>query len=136
MAYNHVHHNMPDALPCLCAVQRNLHTEYNPLSEGNFRFEKLVNYLKKNDVPFIVAISENATQVLSRVEYNNTTNRLVGFGLPCKSEGLLLADSFLATSLDVIESCFMSKEVSKYVYVYMAQCIATQCLSILLGSCR
>ena len=107
---------MPDALPCLCAVQRNLHTEYNPLSEGNFRFEKLVNYLKKNDVPFIVAIS---TQVLSRVEYNNTTNRLVGFGLPCKSEGLPLADSFLATSLDVIESVSCQKKfLSMHMFIW------------------
>ena len=66
MTYNLVHCNMPAALPCLRTVQRNLHSEYHPLSEGDFRFEKLVNYLKKHDAPFIVAISEDATRVLSR----------------------------------------------------------------------
>ena len=53
--------------------------------------------------------------------------------MPCNSEGLPLADSFLATSLGVIESCFMSKEVSKYAYVYMAQCIAYNVPAFCLG---
>ena len=47
MAYNLVQQNMTTALPCLRTVQRNLHSEYHPLSEGNFQFEELLNHLKK-----------------------------------------------------------------------------------------
>ena len=92
---------MPTTLPCLCTVQRNLLGEYYPLSEGDFWFEEFINHLKKDGPPFIVAVSEDATWVLSRVECDNTTNRLVSFVLLCNSEGLPLADSILDTSFEV-----------------------------------
>ena len=133
MAYNLVQQNMTTALPCLRTVQRNLHSEYHPLSEGNFQFEELLNHLKKHNTSLVIAISEDATRLISRVEYDSATNRLVGFVLPCNSEGLPLADSFLATSFDFIESCFQSNEVSKLAYIYMAQPIAHNVPAFCLG---
>ena len=38
----------------------------------------------------MVAISEDATRIISRVEYDCETNRMVGFILPCDDTGLLL----------------------------------------------
>ena len=133
MAYNLVHQNMPDALPCLRTVQENIHAEYYSLSEGQFRFDELASYLKKFDAPLVVAVSEDATQVISRVEYDNETNRLVGFLLPCDSNGLPVADSFLALSLESIEECFKSQEISKFAYVFMARCISQHIPAFCLG---
>ena len=133
MAYNLVHQNMPDALPCLRTVQENIHAEYYSLSEGQFRFDELASYLKKFDAPLVVAVSEDATRVISRVEYDNETNRLVGFLLPCDSNGLPVADSFLALSLESIEECFKSQEISKFAYVFMAQCISQHIPAFCLG---
>ena len=73
-----------------CTVQESIHAEYHPLSEGQFQFDDLVGYLKKFDAPLVIAISEDATRVISRVEYDSETNRLVGFVLPCNSDGLPL----------------------------------------------
>ena len=57
MAYNLVHPNMPDAIPCLHTVQENIYAEYYSLSEGQFRFDKLASYLKKFDAPLVTAVS-------------------------------------------------------------------------------
>ena len=51
------------------------------------------------------------------------TDRMVGFVLPCNKDGLPLYDLFLATSFEAIEHFFKSNEVSKYAYIYVAQCI-------------
>lgn len=133
MAYSLVQQNMPTALPCLRTVQESIHAEYHPLSEGQFRFDELVGYLEKFDAPLVIAISEDATRVIGRVEYDSETNRLVGFVLPCNSDGLPLADSFLAVSLEIIEECFKSQEISKFAYVFMAQCILQHVPAFCLG---
>ena len=39
MAYNLVHQNMPKALPSLQTVQREVHNEYQTISEGYFQFD-------------------------------------------------------------------------------------------------
>ena len=49
---------------------------------------------------------------------------MVGFVLPCSEDGLPLTDSFLATSFEVIEQCFRTCEISKFAYVYVAQCVS------------
>ena len=133
MAYNHVHQNMPDALPCLRTMQENINAEYYWLSEGQFRFDELASYLKKFDAPLVIAVSEDATRVISRVEYDNETNRLVGFLFPCDSNGLPVAHYFLALSLESVEECFKTQEISKFAYVFMAQCITQRIHAICVG---
>ena len=124
MGYNFIHKNMSVAIPSLRTIQRVLHTDYCMLSEGEFRFDELVNHLKRHNAPPLIAISEDTTRIISRVEYCNKTNRLVGFALPSDKDGLPIVDSFLATSLDVIEQTFKTQTICKYAYVYMAQSVS------------
>lgn len=124
MAYNLIQKNMESALPSLRTVQRIIQSQYHHLSEGQFQFNELVVHLTKHNAPFAVAISEDATRIIARVEYDKTTDGMVGFVLPCKEDGLPLYDSFLATSFEAIEYCFKSNQVSKYAYIYVAQCIS------------
>ena len=114
MAYSMIQKNMEHALPSLRTVQRAIHSEYHPLLEGQFQFDGLVNYLNKYNAPFVVAISEDATRVIARVEYDRENDRMVGFLLLCNENGLHLPDSFLATSFEAIEQCFRTCEVSKF----------------------
>ena len=44
----------------------------------------------------MVTIGEDAARVISRVEYDSTTNRCVGFVLPLNKNGLHEIDAFLA----------------------------------------
>ena len=124
MAYNLIQKNMEDALPSLRTVQRTIRSEYYPLSEAQFQFDGLVSHLNKYNAPFVIAISEDATRVVARVEYDRENDRMVGFMLPCSEDGLPLTDSFLATSFEVIEQCFRTCEISKFAYVYVAQCVS------------
>ena len=105
MAYNLIQKNMEDAIPSLRIVQRMIQSEYYPLSEAQFQFDGLVNHLDEYNSPFFVAISEDATRVVARVEYDHENDRIVGFVLPCSEDELPLTDSFLAASFEVIEHC-------------------------------
>ena len=79
--------------------------------EGEFTFYEL---------PKVVAIGEDATRLISRVEYDNETNRLVGFVLSCDERGLPLNDTFIEVSFEAIEQAFEVVDVAKYAFVYMA----------------
>ena len=133
MAYNLIHQNMPTALPSLRTIQRQIHSEYHHISEGELQFDGLVSHLTKHKAPFVVSISEDATRIISRVEYDHESNRMVGFILPCDDAGLPLADSFLATSFVAIEECFKTQQLSKLAYVYVAQCVLPGVPSFCLG---
>ena len=43
----------------------------------------------------MITVGEDATRVITKVDYDNETNRLVGFVLPCDDNGLPHSDSFL-----------------------------------------
>ena len=77
--------------------------EYCHISEGEFGFDDLKLHLQSHCVPKIVSVGEDAKRVIARIDYNNQTNRLVGFVLPCENDGLPIADSFLATYLDQLK---------------------------------
>ena len=65
MAYNLIQKNMD-----VHTVQRIIQSQYHHLSEGQFQFDDLVVCLKKYSAPFVVAISEDATRIIARSEYD------------------------------------------------------------------
>ena len=124
MAYDLVHRNMPTALPSLRTVQREVQNEYQAISEGYFQFDGLEKYLTQHGISHkVVSISEDATRIIARIDYDSESNRLVGFVLPCSDQGLPLVDSFLATTFESIQRMFETNQRSKYAYIYMAQCL-------------
>ena len=121
MAYEFIHQNMPEALPSLRTVQNIVHSHYKTLDEGQFRFDDLAQYLQQLGVPKIVSVGEDATRVIARIDYDNETDRCVGFVLPVDKKGVPVTDAFLATTFDAIEDMFAKNSISRYAYVYMAQ---------------
>ena len=121
MTYEFLHRNMQEALPSLRTVQRIVSEEYQPIQEGLFRFEELSKHLQLYNAPKVVCIGEDATRVISRVDYDNETNRLVGFVLPFDEAGLPICGSYIASSFDSIVESFQIAEKAKYAFVYMAQ---------------
>ena len=96
MAYEFIHRNLPEALPSLRTVQSLIHSEYSHIEEGKFRFDELLEHLTKRNAPNIVAIAEDATRIIKKVEYDPTTNRCVGFVLPTDDDGLPKIDEYQA----------------------------------------
>ena len=127
LAYNFLHENLPQALPSLRTVQRIIHSEYNTISEGEFRFDELATHISQNKAPNAVTIGEDATRLISRVEWDAETNRCCGFVLPVNEMELPVVDSFLALTFEGIERMFMDNKISNYAYVYMAQPLMDGC---------
>ena len=118
LSYRFVAH----ALPSLRTIQRNINKEYIAISEGEFIFDGLLEHLHNQKCPLIVSIGEDATRIIAKVDYDESTDRLVGFALPTNKEsGLLITDAFLASSFEAIESHFQNSRPSKYALLYMAQ---------------
>ena len=103
LAYHFLHQNLPQSLPSLRTVQRMIHKEYSSITEGEFRFDELLKHIDYCKAPKIIAIGEDATKVVRRVQYDPETNRMVGFVLPCDDTGLPLTYSFLANSLRMLQ---------------------------------
>ena len=102
-------------------MQRLIHKDYKTLDEGKFQFDELLSHISQHKAPKVVSISEDATRVISRVDYDSETDCCVGFVLPTDENGLPLLGSFIAASFSAIQNMFRNFEISKYAYVYMAQ---------------
>ena len=102
-------------------MQNILSSEYRPIREGNFRFQELLQHLNSYSAPKLVSIGKDATRLISRIDYDNETDQLVGFVLPCDDNGLPVIDTYLAVSLDSIKESLSKGEAAKYAFVYTAQ---------------
>lgn len=69
-----MHENMPHALPSLRTVQKIIHSDYGPISEGEFRFDEPVVHLNNFGADKVVAIAEDATRVIARADYDDESD--------------------------------------------------------------
>ena len=53
MAYKFIHQNMPEALPCMRAVQTSIHAEYKTIDKGAFRFDELKKHIDQHKAPAV-----------------------------------------------------------------------------------
>ena len=65
-----------------------------------------MNLLNSFGADKVVAIAEDAMRVIARANYDYESNRVVGFVLPCDSNGLPKVDTYLATSFAAVENMF------------------------------
>ena len=124
LAYDFLQKNLSKVMPSLRSVQRIVHSEYKTINEGQFRFDELAEYIDLHNAPRLISVGEDATRVISRIEYDHETDRCVGFVLPLNDSGLPEVDSFLAVSFEAIEKMFSKHKMVKYAYVYMAKPLA------------
>ena len=119
MTYDFLHNNMPQILPSLRTVQNIVRSQYTHIEEGWFRFDELVKHLSSHNAPYIISVSEDATRIVKRVEYDSATDRCVGFVLPSDENGLPIVDTYVAHSFEAIEKMFDTCAISKYAYIYI-----------------
>lgn len=78
-------------------------------------------------MPKIVALSEDATRITGRVQYNSRSNDIIGFPLPIDESGLPMQGIYKARCASVIEGFFydieskQERQPAQYVNVVMAQ---------------
>lgn len=89
--------------------------------EGQLRCEELNQYLEKVRAEKVVWISEDATAIVPKVNYDAVTDELVGLALPLNQDnGCPVTHSFKANTADHIKEN-MQKKKSTLVYAVLAQ---------------
>lgn len=126
LAYETIQNNLNLALPSLSATNRYISEMHGILVDGVLRCEALAQYLKKRNLPLIVSLSEDATRINGRVQYDSSLNEIVGFVLPTDDEtGMPIAHSFSVRSCEEIIKHFTSSNaIANFINVIMAQPIA------------
>ena len=137
MLYETLQSNLP--MPSLTTVKKLVFDSAPLIQEGFCPAEELKDFLTKRNLPLLVWISEDATRINNKVQYDLHSNQLVGFVLLLDGNSMPIANSFLAMSAKVMQDHFHNNPVSSLLYVYMAQPLAKNapsfCLSIF-GNCN
>lgn len=124
-AYNTLQKNLELALPSLSRINYFVQNTHNTFIEGVLRCEELLLYLQENNLPLSVCISEDATRIVGRVQYNSKKNQLIGFVLPLNQNGIPTPFAYSAKNTDEIVRHFTSDtDVSNSIITVMAQPIA------------
>lgn len=123
LAYETLQQNLKCALPSLVSVNRYIRQANSKIIEGIPRVEELLVYLASRNLPLKVSLSEDATRIIGRVQYDSITNQLMGFVLPInKSNGMPIPFSFPAKNAETILSHFSNQNsTSQFLNVVMVQ---------------
>lgn len=126
LTYETLHRNFEPALPSLNTVNRYIRESNQNICDGQLRVAELQTYLQKRDLPMAVSLSEDATRINGRPQYDKKSNQIYGFILPIDAEvGMPIPFSFPARNADEISYYFESNEpLAGFVNVVMAQPLA------------
>lgn len=90
--------------------------------EGELRCAELREYLDYIKAIKHVFLSEDATSIVSKIQYDPKSNQLVGIVLPIDGKsGMPISFSFKASSATAIQNIIKAEEQSISVYIVMAQ---------------
>lgn len=122
MSYNILQSNLEGALPSISTVNRYIRASNYHVTEGILRTEELCNYLSERQLPKIVSLSEDATRVTGRVQYDSRTNQIIGLTLPTHSKnGMPIPLKFPARNAAEIIDHFSKGNVSGFLNIIVAQ---------------
>lgn len=131
LAYETFKTNARHAVPSIISIDRYIAKVKSTVVEGVLRIDALLEYLTARQLPKRVALSEDATRITNRIQYDPRTNQLVGFVLPLGENGMPITGSNKARSAAEMEKCFydvttsQEKNRASYLNVIMAQPLVT-----------
>jgi hypothetical protein len=123
--------NLP--LPKLSTVSKFIsHT--NKIKEGVVRAEELRKFLDARKLSRYIWLSEDATRIVPKIEFDSTNNELVGLELPLNEDGMPIVSFFKARTAQQMKNFVDSFQTTSYLYVMMAQSMDANspsfCLSV------
>lgn len=120
LLYETLQTNLTNAIPSISSLNRFISSKKENVVEGEFRFLQLKEFLIERNLPLCVWVSEDATRLVGKIEYDQISNKIVGFVLPFDN-GVANINAFLATSASAIGKYFQNNEKANYAYVIMAK---------------
>lgn len=89
--------------------------------EGDLRCKELNQYLEALNAKKSVWLSEDASGIIAKIEFDSQSNQMIGLVLPTDPvNGMPMPFTYLARNADEIQAN-MKKEKSSLVYMVMAQ---------------
>ncbi len=123
--YDFLHANSKGGLPSCRTVNRRIEELYPAVREGEINLTNLIYFLEKNNLEKIVCFSEDQTSIVSKIEYSDEFNSLVGYSYPLQENGLPDSDLGNVKTLgDIVRLMGGKYKRAQTVMVVMAQPIA------------
>ena len=104
LLYETLHANLKGSLPSITTLSR-LISSSSLIEEGRFRFAELAQFLQERNLRPVVWISEDATKIVSKIQYYSKLNKNVGFVLLLDKNGLPIMDAFKVNSFKIKLIC-------------------------------
>jgi hypothetical protein len=123
-------HNFGCALPTVDTLTKNI-ARKTKIREGSFRFDELAEHLKDWNCPMGFHIQLDDTRILQCIEYDQVTDRYVGFCLPI-NDGLPDGDAFIFDTFEDLKTVFNSKQCVSYAHCIVAKPIKVEAPSFVL----
>lgn len=122
--YETLHANLTFCIPSPSGINKYIADKGPRIREGVLRCDELLEYLSKRNL--IVCVSEDGTRMIGKVCYDPHSNKLVGFSLPLKDDGMPNTNNFMARNVGEMETHFLEENnsVSTIAYTIMAQPLA------------
>lgn len=126
--YHFMQKNLEHALPSLSSANRYVQKSNCRVIEGILRCDELLVYLKDRNLDPVVALSEDATRIVGRIQYDIKSNEIIGFTLPLNEmNGLPIPFSYSARNAnEIIEHFSSGNTTASFVNVVMAKPVTTQ----------
>lgn len=127
LAYDMLQKNLEGSIPSLPSVNRYIYKSNRRVVEGVLRCDELCQYIEERNLEKVVTLSEDATRIVGRVQYDKHSNQMVGFVLPLnKKNGLPIPFAYPARNSPEIISHFEKNiEASCLVNVIMAKPVSS-----------
>lgn len=126
LGYDTIQKNMQGVLPSIISTNRYIKASDCHIQGGEVRSQQLLKYLEDRKLPLAVVISDDATREVGRIQYDSTSNQIIGFTLPIAEKiGMPIAGAYPARNAEEILNTFASEiSISSFVIVIMAQPLA------------
>lgn len=126
LGYSTIQNNLQGVLPSVVSTNRYIKKTDCSIVEGELRGKQLLKYLEDRGLPKEVVLSDDATRVVGRIQYDSSSNQIMGFALPIdKKTGMPITGAYPARNAEEILKTFSCKNsVSSFVIAIMAQTIA------------
>jgi hypothetical protein len=95
--------NFEGVFPSCRTIERKLSSFHKSVPEGEVNVALVKEILEKHRLPPVVSIAEDGTAIVGQREYDKRTNRVIGFSLPLRCNGI----NFLFFSM--YNECFSLK---------------------------
>lgn len=94
----------------------------SPITEGQLRIKELSHYLDSLNLEKNVWLSEDATGIVTKVEFDAKSNQMIGLVLPVNATtGMPIPFAYMASNEKEIRKNMQKYNQSTHVYVVMAQ---------------